>query len=77
MEQLNTVQVPVSMLWGREDPWERVEWGRELATAKSIVEYKELPGLGHCPHDEGPSVVNPMMAAFVQRYAHAVVPGDQ
>lgn len=42
--------VPVSILWGREDPWEPVGQGRELFAGQACVEeFVELPGVGHCP----------------------------
>jgi len=30
------VGVPVSIVWGEEDPWEKVEWGRQLAKYASV-----------------------------------------
>ena len=43
------VRVPVSVVWGEADPWERIEWGRELAKLPSVTEFVSLPGVGHCP----------------------------
>jgi len=63
--------VPVSMIWGQQDPWEKVEWGRELGRAASVVEFIELPGVGHCPQDEAPQQVNPLIRAFVEAYPDA------
>lgn len=28
--------MPVSIVWGEEDPWEKVEWGRQLAKHASV-----------------------------------------
>ena len=28
-----------------------------------------LPGVGHCPHDEAPALVNPLPVDFVKRVA--------
>ena len=28
--------MPVSILWGEEDPWEKVEWGRQLAKHAAV-----------------------------------------
>lgn len=33
---LQEVTVPVSIVWGEEDPWEKVEWGRQLAKHASV-----------------------------------------
>jgi len=65
--------VPVSVLWGEADPWERLEWGRALFTPAAcpgvVEEFVPLPGLGHCPHDEAPGVVDPLIARFVRRHS--------
>lgn len=37
------------MIWGEEDPWEKIEWGRGLAGYHSVEEFVSLPGVGHCP----------------------------
>eukprot|EP01024_Parvocaulis_polyphysoides_P028463 TRINITY_DN2574_c1_g1_i1.p2 TRINITY_DN2574_c1_g1~~TRINITY_DN2574_c1_g1_i1.p2 ORF type:complete len:351 (-),score=31.81 TRINITY_DN2574_c1_g1_i1:214-1266(-) len=67
-ELLKKVQVPVSVVWGAEDPWEKVEWGREFAAFESVEEFIELPGVGHCPQDERPDLVNPLICKFVSRH---------
>jgi pimeloyl-ACP methyl ester carboxylesterase len=123
--------VPVSVVWGEEDPWEKIEWGREFAKYDTVQvgcrcegvgrgvlarllgggwegalaslavgcgvcfffscpaaaaaaatacqapvgdtlppywqEFISLPGVGHCPHDEAPQLVNPLIQKFVQR----------
>jgi pimeloyl-ACP methyl ester carboxylesterase len=60
------VQVPVSLLWGAEDPWEDSREGRRLfASLPPVTEFVELPGCGHCPMDEAPQLVNPRIKAFV------------
>jgi pimeloyl-ACP methyl ester carboxylesterase len=63
--------VPVSILWGKSDPWEKVEWGRALGAAgayPAVEEYVEVDA-GHCPMDEVPEVVNPLVTRFVRRHA--------
>lgn len=121
--------VPVSILWGADDPWEDMREGRRLfghypcvtgawcvlgcgvwggvgageggaavlhagiqqsvqlqlmllgsvdagcvmcdvcrvlcLFAVSVTEFVELPGVGHCPQDEAPEVVNPLIEAWV------------
>jgi hypothetical protein len=43
--------------------------GTEPAAAAAAVpaaaEFVELPGVGHCPQDEAPHLVNPLIEAFV------------
>eukprot|EP00878_Enallax_costatus_P002483 GHUV01002663.1.p1 GENE.GHUV01002663.1~~GHUV01002663.1.p1 ORF type:complete len:406 (+),score=72.01 GHUV01002663.1:129-1220(+) len=58
--------VPVSILWGADDPWEDMKEGRRLfAHWPCVTEFVELPGVGHCPQDEAPHLVNPLIEAFV------------
>ena len=32
-----------------------------------IQELRVLPGLGHCPHDEAPEKVNPILIEWLQK----------
>lgn len=64
-----TCPKPVGILWGAEDPWEKVEWGRKLAEASTVVDYVELDKVGHCPQDESPQRVNPEIRRFVESFA--------
>jgi pimeloyl-ACP methyl ester carboxylesterase len=50
---------------------EKVEWGRDFAkgTYTAVEEFVELPGVGHCPQDERPDLVNPIILQWVQRHA--------
>lgn len=92
-------RTPVSVLWGEKDPWEKLEWGRELAAQAAaseglaaewrrdggaaarnlgsavaaaagscVEEFEVLPGVGHCPQDEAPELVNPLTLRFVRRH---------
>jgi len=60
--------LPVQLLWGGADPWEPLQeaerWRREYAC---VQELRVLPGLGHCPHDEGPELVNPILLEWLER----------
>jgi pimeloyl-ACP methyl ester carboxylesterase len=64
---LPLLQCPALVLWGKMDPWEPVEMGRSLFTQFPAVEqFEVLAGLGHCPQDEAPEVVNPLLQAWVR-----------
>jgi len=69
-QQLSDVKVPVSVVWGAADPWEKVEWGRDFVPENypSITDFTELPGVGHCPMDEAPHLVNPLIQKFIDRH---------
>ena len=59
--------IPVRMIWGEADPWEDPDEARRWArTYPCIRELVVLPGLGHCPHDEAPELVNPILLRWLQ-----------
>jgi pimeloyl-ACP methyl ester carboxylesterase len=55
------------ILWGTEDPWEPLALGRELAKFPTVEAFIPLEGLGHCPQDEGPEIVNPILKEWLTR----------
>jgi pimeloyl-ACP methyl ester carboxylesterase len=59
---------PTVLLWGTEDPWEPVAMGRELAKISTVDEFIPLEGLGHCPQDEAPEIVNPILINWIKRH---------
>ena len=64
---LAELNLPVRMLWGEADPWEPVaEARRWAATYPCVRDLTVLPGLGHCPHDEAPERVNPILVAWLK-----------
>ncbi|MFM7085997.1 MAG: alpha/beta fold hydrolase [Cyanobium sp.] len=64
---LARLALPVRLLWGERDPWEDpAEARRWAATYPCIRELQVLPGLGHCPHDEAPEQVNPILLRWLQ-----------
>lgn len=74
---LERVSVPVSMLWGTDDPWEDCREGRRLFSGlPAVEEFLELPGCGHCPQDENPGLVNPLIASFVARCHQGAAAGS-
>jgi pimeloyl-ACP methyl ester carboxylesterase len=56
---------PVLVLWGSEDPWEPVALGREFSQFPCVQKFTELPGVGHCPQDEAPELVNPILVDWL------------
>jgi pimeloyl-ACP methyl ester carboxylesterase len=66
-QQLDAVQKPVWITYGRSDPWTpgaRVDALQSKACVEKVV---ALDGIGHCPHDEAPELVNPFLLEFLQR----------
>ena len=64
-ELLERLPCPALMLWGTEDPWEPIAQGRELATYPCVREFIPLEGAGHCPQDEAPELVNPLLLDWI------------
>ena len=63
---LSELRLPVRLLWGGLDPWEApAEARRWAATYPCVRELLVLDGLGHCPHDEAPERVNPILRAWL------------
>lgn len=52
------LQVPILILWGSKDRIIPPALGRKLVKYSPLAQLIELPNLGHCPHDEAPSLVN-------------------
>lgn len=46
-----------------------VSHSRHCAPPDAVEEFVPLPGVGHCPQDEDPEEVNPLILAFVRRHA--------
>jgi pimeloyl-ACP methyl ester carboxylesterase len=60
--------LPVRLLWGERDPWEPLaeaqRWRRDYTC---VQELRVLPEVGHCPHDEAPELVNPILQSWLQQ----------
>jgi pimeloyl-ACP methyl ester carboxylesterase len=56
---------PVLCLWGAEDPWEPIELGRAFTEYPAVTEFIALDGVGHCPQDEAPEQVNPILTRWI------------
>ncbi|KAF8664234.1 hypothetical protein HU200_054775 [Digitaria exilis] len=68
-ELLPLVKCPVLVAWGEKDPWEPVDLGRAYASFDTVEDFVVLPDVGHCPQDEAPELVNPLVESFVQRHS--------
>ncbi|MEO1428906.1 MAG: alpha/beta fold hydrolase [Cyanobacteria bacterium J06633_8] len=56
---------PAIILWGSADPWEPIELGREFAEFPQVRKFIPLEGIGHCPQDEAPELVNPILQDWI------------
>ena len=62
---LPALQCPTVLLWGTDDPWEPVAMGEKLAQIATVDRFIPLTGLGHCPQDEAPEIVNPILLEWI------------
>tara|TARA_Y100001968_G_scaffold212345_1_gene195449 strand:+ start:16863 stop:17774 length:912 start_codon:yes stop_codon:yes gene_type:complete len=67
-ELMKDLQIPVDLIWGEKDPWEPLEnaktWFSSLSCIRSLEVIKDS---GHCPHDEYPELVNPILIKIIQQ----------
>jgi pimeloyl-ACP methyl ester carboxylesterase len=69
-ELLPKVKHPMLVIWGADDPWTPVSGGRifqELNESGQPIEFVSIPHTGHCPHDERPEVVNPLILNWLSQ----------
>lgn len=55
---LQALNIPVLLLWGKEDRIIPIQWGRHLNDTHSHLKLVEIPNAGHCPYDEAADFVN-------------------
>ena len=56
---------PVAVCFGEADPWTPPDRVRALSRFDAVRRVVGLPRVGHCPHDERPDLVNPLIVDFV------------
>jgi pimeloyl-ACP methyl ester carboxylesterase len=69
-ELLEKIHQPLLVIWGAEDPWTPISGAKiyeELAENGETVEFVSIPNTGHCPHDERPDLVNPIIVDWLQK----------
>ncbi|MEO0770678.1 MAG: alpha/beta fold hydrolase [Cyanobacteria bacterium J06649_4] len=62
---LPQLSCPALIVWGKEDPWEPIELARTYADYPAVEKFIELEGVGHCPQDEAPELVNPILMEWM------------
>jgi len=67
-ELLEKLRLPVAIIWGEKDPWEPVALGQNLKQFPCVKRFVRLPNVGHCPHDEAPDRVNPVLEEIISEF---------
>jgi pimeloyl-ACP methyl ester carboxylesterase len=70
-ELLPHIQQPLLVLWGEADPWTPIQgssvfqaWAAQMKEPN--IKIVPIPETGHCPHDERPDLVNPLMVDWLK-----------
>ena len=64
---LERITMPVHLIWGEKDPWEPIEEAKRWESIyKCVKSLDVIPKAGHCPHDEMPEKVNPVIKKIIQ-----------
>jgi pimeloyl-ACP methyl ester carboxylesterase len=65
---MNTLNIPVDLIWGEKDPWEPIaEAKRWQSTISCISSMNVMAQAGHCAHDEAPMEVNAVLAKIIKK----------
>lgn len=67
------VNKPVWVCYGDKDPWTPGPRVEALQRYSAVEKVEKLAGVGHCPHDEAPELVHPLLWAFLKRLERADV----
>jgi len=65
-ELLETLQLPLLLLWGESDPWIRPQAADRIQALYPAAQRVSV-NAGHCPHDEAPESVNSAIDDFMAK----------
>lgn len=71
-ELLPDIKQPLLVIWGESDPWTPIKGAKiyqDLADLGESVEFISVPNTGHCPHDERPDIVNPIILDWLNKHS--------
>lgn len=66
LSRCKTHDVPICLMYGKEDPWVRPVWGLQVKRQLPEAPYYQISPAGHCPHDEVPEVVNYLLRGWIK-----------
>lgn len=69
LERAEALDVPLLVLWGRQDRMVPVEHGQSLAAAVARSRLEVLESCGHCPQIERPDLLLPLLESFLSPLA--------
>ncbi|HEY9636585.1 MAG TPA: alpha/beta fold hydrolase [Coleofasciculaceae cyanobacterium] len=75
-ELLPKAKHPLLVIWGEDDPWTPIAGAAIYQQQRETgpdVEFLAIPNAGHCPHDEKPDVVNPLIVKWLGQHHKGVL----
>ncbi len=70
-EAFTKANVPVWICYGAKDPWTPPARVDGLVDIQSVEKVVRIDGVGHCPHDEAPELVNPILLEFLDKISES------
>lgn len=67
---LPKVKHPLFVIWGADDPWTPITGAKIFQQASENgqqIQITPIPKAGHCPHDEVPDIVNPLILEWLDK----------
>ncbi len=64
-EKLAQLEIPILLLWGRNDQTLPLEQSQSLLNLIPHAEFQVVENCGHIPHYEKPDIVNPILIRFL------------
>jgi pimeloyl-ACP methyl ester carboxylesterase len=64
---------PAIILWGEKDPWEPITLGQQFAQFSTVEKFIPLKNCGHCPQDEAPELVNPILQEWLTNHQQSLL----
>lgn len=71
---LQQLRVPTLLLWGLDDPWIVPRRTDQIIQCYPAAVRVDIPGSGHCPHDDTPEVVNRELSKWADQLARSEAP---
>lgn len=66
---LPQLSCPTLILWGTDDPWEPIHEAKAWSSFPCVEKFIALEGVGHCPQDEAPDQVNPLLQDWIEQHS--------
>ncbi len=64
---LPTLSIPILLIWGRCDKMIPIELAHHFTCLNPQIDLVEVEA-GHCPHDECPEILNPILLSWLKNY---------